>query len=251
MSTFLKSVLTMQAENGGSYAAWPLYGSVHIGELCVSALVIALMCLWYNRAGAKTRRRILVGVTALLLADELLKYVVMLATDQWSWAYLPLHLCSINLFVCAACTLTGKEWCKEELYALCLPGAAVALLCPGWQAVPLLNIMHLHSLSVHVMLLMYPLLLLAGGWKPQPKHAPMALAFLFGTALPVYFINKALSTNFYFLNYAYANAITTLFAGWFGEKYYIAGFVPAALAVIFIMYLPWMAANAAAKAKRA
>ena len=28
-------------------------------------------------------------------------------------------------------TLTDQNWCKEELYALCIPGAALALLCPS------------------------------------------------------------------------------------------------------------------------
>lgn len=243
MSTFWKSVLTMQAENGGSYTAFPLFGTVHLGELSVSALLILLVCLWYRKAGARTRRGILVAITALMLADELLKYIIMLATDQWSWAYLPLHLCSINLFVCLYCTLTDKTWCKEELYALCIPGAAIALLCPGWQAVPLWNIMHLHSLSVHVMLLLYPLLLLVGGFRPQARRAPQALAFLFGTAFPIYFLNKALDTNFYFLNEPYSNVITIWFTQLFGEKYYIVGFLPAVLLVMCLMYLPWILAR--------
>jgi len=60
---------------------------------------------------------------ALLLGMEL--------TGQWNWSYLPLHLCSINVFVCLYNTLTDRNWCKEELYALCIPGAMLALLLTG------------------------------------------------------------------------------------------------------------------------
>ena len=52
-------------------------------------------------------------------------------------------LCSINVFVCLYNTLTDRSWCKEELYALCIPGAALALLCPSWRAVPGLSLIHI------------------------------------------------------------------------------------------------------------
>lgn len=243
MSEFWKSIPTIQAERGSGYVSFPLFGAVHIAELAVTALFVALMCFIYRRASKDARRRILGGITVIMLADEILKYVAMTATGQWSWIYLPLHLCSINIFVCLANTLTGRTWCKEVLYALCIPGAAVALLSPSWQVAPVWNIMHLHSLSIHMLLLLYPILLLADGFRPQPRRVFMPLAFLFGTALPIYYLNKALGTNFYFINYPYGNALTKLFASWFGEKYFIIGFIPAIAVVLLLMYLPWVIAG--------
>lgn len=240
MSEFWKSIPTIQAERGGGYTAFPLFGTTHLTELAIAAAVIALISWWYHRSTAAGRRRILVAVTVLLLADEGLKYVAMLATDQWSWVYLPLHLCSINLFVCTYHTWKGAAWCREELYALCLPGALIALLLPGWQAAPPWNIMHLHSYTVHVMLMLYPILLLVGGFRPSPRCLPQSLAFLYGTAIPIYFLNKVLDTNFYFLNEPYSNAATILFASWLGEKWYFLAFIPLSLVVLCVMVLPWM-----------
>ena len=102
----------------------------------MSALFILGLAMWYRRAGARTRRHILVGVTAALLADEAALLLGMALTGQWNWSYLPLHLCSINVFVCLYNTVTDRSWCKEELYALCIPGAMLALLCPSWRDVP-------------------------------------------------------------------------------------------------------------------
>ena len=145
----------------------------------------------------------------------------MALTGQWNWSYLPLHLCSINVFVCLYNTLFDQNWCKEELYALCIPGAALALLCPSWLDVPswwtLINL-------------------------PSVSRVPQVLAFLFGSALPIYFLNKPLCTNFYFLNNPYGNVITTAFTNLLGEKYYILGFLPAIAAALALMYLPWVAA---------
>lgn len=132
MSDFWKSYDITAAEYGAGYECYPLFGTVHLIELALSALFLLGMVWWYRRSTLRTRRHILVGVTAALLADEAALLLGMACTGQWNWSYLPLHLCSINVFVCLYNTLTDRSWCKEELYALCIPGAALALLCPSW-----------------------------------------------------------------------------------------------------------------------
>lgn len=137
--------------------------------------------------------------------------------------------------------LTDRSWCKEELYALCIPGAALALLCPSWRDVPgWFTLINLHSVSIHALLVLYPVLLVAGGYRPSVRRVPQVLAFLFGSALPIYFLNKPLHTNFYFLNNPYGNVITSTFTAWFGEKFYILGFLPAIALALALMYAPWV-----------
>lgn len=136
MSDFWKSYDITAAEYGAGYECYPLFGTVHLIELALSALFLLGMVWWYRRSTPRTRRHILVGVTAALLVDEAALLLGMACTGQWNWSYLPLHLCSINVFVCLYNTLTDRSWCKEELYALCIPGAALALLCPSWRDVP-------------------------------------------------------------------------------------------------------------------
>ena len=244
MNDFWKSYDITALEYGEGYECYPLYGTVHLIELALSALFILGIALWYRHSGAKQRRRILVGVTVLLLLDEAALLLGMALTGQWNWSYLPLHLCSINVFVCLWHTLTGQNWCKEVLYALCIPGALIALLCPGWLNVPSWwSFINLHSVSIHALLVLYPVLLVAGGYRPSVHRVPMVLAFLFGTALPIYFLNKPLCTNFYFLNNPYGNVITSTFTAWFGEKFYILGFLPAIALALVLMYAPWAAAG--------
>lgn len=240
MSDFWKSIPTIQAERGSDYKAYSLFGATHLAELAVAVLAVVLVCLWYRRADEKTRRRILVGVTVLLLTDELLKHTVMGLTGQWSWIYLPLHLCSINLFICILHTWKGWSWCREELYSLGLPGAIIAMLLPSWQAASPLNMMHLHSVFFHILLILYPCLLIAGGFRPNPRRLPQSLLFLFGTGIPILFVDKALGTNFYFLNGPYSNILTTFFTGILGEEWYFLLFIPTAVLIVALMYLPWI-----------
>ena len=131
MNDFWKSYDITHAEYGADYRCYPLYGTVHLIELAISLAFIVGAALWYRRSSARTRRRILVGVTALLLLDEAALLLGMALTGQWNWSYLPLHLCNINVFVCLYNTIMDRNWCKEELYALCIPGAMLALLCPS------------------------------------------------------------------------------------------------------------------------
>ena len=248
MNEFWFSYEQTAAKYGSGFQCYPLFGWAHCTELVLSALFILGMAAWYRRAGARTRRRILVGVTAALLADEAALLLAMALTGQWQWYYLPLHLCSINVFVCLWHTLTGQSWSREVLYALCTPGALIALLCPGWLNVPSWwSFINLHSVSIHALLVLYPVLLVAGGWRPNVRHIPQVLGFLFGTALPIYFLNKPLHANFYFLNDPYGDVITSAFTAVLGEKYYILGFLPAVALALTVMYLPWSAAGSLQK----
>lgn len=244
MNDFWKSYDITALEYGVNYQCYPLYGRIHLTELALSLIFILSAALWYRHSGPKQRQRILVGVTVLLLLDEAALLLGMALTGQWNWSYLPLHLCSINVFVCLYNTLFDQNWCKEELYALCIPSAALALLCPSWLDVPSWwTLINLHSVSIHALLVLYPVLLVVGGYRPSPRRVPQVLAFLFGTALPIYFLNKSLYTNFYFLNNPTANVITCAFTRFLGEQYYILGFLPAIAAALAVMYLPWAAKN--------
>ena len=70
MSDFWKSYDITAAEYGAGYECYPLFGTVHLIELALSALFLLCMVWWYRRSTPRIRRHILVGVTAALLADE-------------------------------------------------------------------------------------------------------------------------------------------------------------------------------------
>ena len=185
MSEFWMSYDLIAQRYGPGYQGYPLFGAVHWAELAATAALLLVVTRWYRRSGACARRRILWGVTALLLADEAALVLAMALTGQWEPSDLPLHLCSIHIFLCLYNTLFDRDWCKEELYALCIPGAAIALLCPGWLGTKAWSFINLHSVSLHALLLLYPILLVAGGFRPQVRRLPAVLAALAVPVVPV------------------------------------------------------------------
>lgn len=135
MNDFWKSYDITHAEYGADYRCYPLYGTVHLMELAISLAFIVGAALWYRRSSARTRRRILVGVTALLLLDEAALLLGMALTGQWNWSYLPCT-CAISTSssVCTTRSRTetgAKRSCMPSVSRVqCWPCSAPA----GWMS---------------------------------------------------------------------------------------------------------------------
>ena len=245
------TVDTMQALHGYDYHAFELFGPVHLFWLGLCAFLCAGGSVLSRRLGPAGRQRVLRLLTLLLLADELLKDVSSLATGQFVWAFLPFHLCSINLFVCVWYALRPHPLAAEVLYALCLPGAAAALLFPSWQALPLWNVMHLHSSTVHTMLVLFPVLLLAGGFRPHVRPLPQGCAVFWLGPLGAPPVNHPCGTQFMFLRGPFGHAAPRLCGPVFGTgPGYLAGLALIVCAVWAALYAPWVLAGWRSKKRR-
>lgn len=136
MEDFWKSVQTIQAERGADYRAFSLFSATHWAELLGAAAVIFLCAVIYYRCREVTRHQILRAVFVLMLADEFMKQAVLLYTGQWNMTYLPLHLCSINIFVCWYDAIHQSRWSKEILYAALYSGSSGRNVEPLMAAAP-------------------------------------------------------------------------------------------------------------------
>ena len=221
------------------YIRFEHFSPIHLAVTAFFVAIIVAACVYYHKLDEKGRQKFLYVMAALLLIDELVKHAASLATGQWEWEFIPLHLCSINIFVCVWHSIKRDDLSAEILYALCVPGALLALLMPTWTNLPFWNVMSLHSNSIHVLLEMYPLLLLSGGFRPNAKRLPKVFLILLCECVPIFFINKLLGTNFFFLNGTAGNPVLKLLAEIFGKDLYFLG-MPFLLVVVWaVMYLPW------------
>lgn len=238
MSEFWYTRETMKELNP-DYIHFEHFSPEHLIITAVFVAIIVAAMFVYRKLDEPNRRKFLNVMAVLLIADELWKHIGCFATGQWEWEFLPLHLCSINIFVCVWHTLKRDNLSAEILYALCVPGAALALLMPTWTNLPYWNFMSLHSNSVHVLLEMYPLLLLAGGFKPSIKRLPKVFLVLLCECVPIFVLNKFLDTNFFFLNGTENNPVLEILASIFGENLYFLGMPFLLVAVWAAMYFPW------------
>ncbi len=217
--------------------AFPLWGRVHLLWLAGSAVLLLILLPLYRSAGRKGRRGILLVLTALLLCDELWKHGMLLYLGEEDVDYLPLHLCSVGLFVCLWYAVHPDAWSGELLFAVSLPGAAVALLFPGWSVLPPGSFLTIHSFTFHMLLCAIPLcLLVSGEVKPDARRLWFCALFLAVTAVPIWFLDRRWGTNFYFLTYPGTGNPLSWFEEKLGNPGYLVG-LPICIAALWtVMY---------------
>ena len=232
MKYFLDTVETIPEGEGFS-----LFGALHMSWIAVFVIVTVINCVIYRRMVDHNRSIWRKTVAVLLVIDELFKMAMLAVGGRYNLTYLPLHLCSINIFVVAIHAWKPKDITSSFLYTVCIPGAIAALLFPSWATLPAGNFMHIHSFTIHILLAMYPIVLTVGGEiKVRIKQIPKCLLFLLFMAVPIYLLNILLDTNYMFLMYAEEGNPLYLFEQMWGS--HLFGFPIIILGVLFVMYLP-------------
>ena len=232
MQYFLETVDTIDAGVGFS-----LFGTIHLAWIGLLAVAILINCLWFRKLSSDGRNIWKKTIAVLLLLDELFKTVILLIAGQYNVEYLPLHLCSINIFMITLHAWRPSASLDNFLYTVCIPGALAALLFPAWTELPVLNAMHLHSFTVHILLMLYPVVLTVNKEiRPNIKMLPKSLGLLGAMAVVIYVVNLLLDTNFMFLMYAEPG--NPLY--WFGQNWgnHLLGFPVIIVGVMMVMYLP-------------
>ena len=176
---------------------------------------------------------------SVVLLDEVYKQVPLFVNGYFNLGYLPLHLCSINIFLIAFHALRPTKTVGNFLYTVCIPGAMAALLFPAWNALPGANFMVIHSFTVHILLALYPIVLTVGGdIRPELKELPKALLLLVGLAGFALGCNLLMNTNFMFLMYAEPGNPLYLFEELWGS--HLLGFPVIITGVLLVMHAPWV-----------
>ena len=214
-----------------------LFGTVHLNWLVIAAVLITANCLLYRKLKPEGRVRWNKTVALLIIGNELFKHTMLIIGGNFLPDYLPLHLCSINIFLIAIHAWRPTVMLSNFLYTVCIPGAIAALLFPSWTKLPVANFMHLHSTTIHIMLVMYPMVLSVNGvLKPSARGIPKCLGLLLVMAGVALVANLVFNTNFMFLMEAEPGNPLYVFEQLFGN--HLIGFPILITAVLLVMYVP-------------
>lgn len=216
------------------------FGPMHLIWLLCILLGIIGAAILYKRLDESKRRvmRIIVGSAVVLL--EIIKDIYHGIIGEFGVGYLPLHLCGINILLIGFDLIKPNNTVRNFLYYFSIAGASLALIFPNWNALPCWNFSGIHSFVIHGLLVMYPILLVAGGEvKPDLKTMPKCILLLIGMAIPIYFVNLAFDTNFMFLMRPDKGNPLEMFEKLLGN--HLWGFPILLPIVMLIMYLPiWL-----------
>lgn len=213
------------------------YDPLHLGWLAVFLVFTTALSLLYRRADGSRRAALRKGMACAIVADELFKMAVLTIGGNYTVNYIPLHLCSINIFLIARHAWRPGKVLDNFLYLVCIPGALAALLFPSWTKLPLQNLMHIHSFTVHILLCAYPIMLLAGGdIQPDWHTVPKVLGLLGCFAAAALIVNLWLGTNYMYLMEAEKGNPLLWFEQNWGNHLY--GFPVLIGAIILVFYCP-------------
>ena len=214
-----------------------LFDTLHLLWIGIAAVCLLANVCSYRRLGAHGRELWRKIVAWLLVGDELFKMGILIYSGQYGVGYLPFHLCSINIFLIAIHAYKPSKVLDNFLYTVCIPGAIAALLFPTWTSLPITSGMHLHSFTVHILLMLYPAVLtLSGDIQPDVKQLPRSLGLLVVMAIPIYGLNLLLDTNFMFLMSADSGNPLYFFETLWGS--HLLGFPVIIAGVLLVMYGP-------------
>lgn len=213
------------------------FDKTHLMWLAILVITVAINCVLFRKLSEKGQDKWQKIVALLIILDEMWKDVGLLIGGNYSVGYLPLHLCSINIFLIALHCWKPSKILDNFLYTVCIPGALAATMFPTWTKLPVANFMHLHSSTIHILLILYPAVLAINGklhisWKKIPHCVGLLVAM----AVPIYFVNMWLDTNFMFLMEAEQG--NPLY--WFGQNWgnHLLGFPVLISVVLLVMYGP-------------
>ena len=233
MNYFWETVETIKEGVGFNY-----FDSLHLTWILCFIFFTSVVSMIYRKSDTSKRDKIRKIFALFIILDEIFKQYGLISHGNWIVDYLPLHLCSINIFIIAYHVFKPNKTIDNFLYAICIPGALAAILAPTWVELPLFNFMHIHSFTVHILLAAYPIVLVAGGdIVPDIKLVPKAIIFTCILALPIFVVNLLLDTNFMFLMYASAGNPLLLFEELFG--FHLLGVPVIESAVVFVLYAPF------------
>ena len=225
------------SENLPAGVGFPAFGLTHLCWLISGLLFCVVGCLLYRKQPENKRKIWLKVLGIYIFLQEMLKNLVLIVQGEFSWGYLPFHLCGINILLITFDIFKQTKTVRSFLYYFAIPGAALALLFPNWTNTPVWNFFHIHSFTIHILLVLYPLLLVTSGQaETDLRSALKGTGLLVAMAIPVYGLNLLWDTNFMFLMEPDSGNPLELFEKLLGS--HLWGFPILLPVVILVMYLP-------------
>ena len=213
------------------------FGLTHILWLLAGCIFCVAACIVYRKLSPDKQKRVLAVLGVYIFVQEMVKNLVLVVLGEFSYGYLPFHLCGINILLIAFDTVKQTKTVRSFLYYFAIPGAALALIFPNWTEMPLWNFFHLHSFTIHFLLVLYPLLLVTTGQvSTELRSALRGVVLLVVMAVPVYCLNLLWGTNFMFLMKPDSGNPLEFFEKLLGS--HLWGFPILLPVVILVMYLP-------------
>jgi hypothetical integral membrane protein (TIGR02206 family) len=171
-----------------------------------------------------------------LLVCEVTMHLWLVLTDQWEVGDLPIQLCSISTFIAMYLFLKRNQKCFNLLFFIGILPPILSMVTPDiiYQFPHYRFLKYfLHHSAIPLAVLYF---ILFEGYRVSRKAVLLSYLSPNIIAVPVFFLNVKLDTNFFFLaNPSETETLLTFFGS--GLRYYVSLEI-AAIIVFVITYIP-------------
>jgi hypothetical integral membrane protein (TIGR02206 family) len=219
-------------------AAFQLFGAAHLSALaCVLALNLGLLRLRNRPQAVRMRARRVLALA--LVANEIAWHVWNWRTGTWTLqTMLPLHLCSVFVWLGAYLLLTGSPRVYEFAYFLGIAGPLQALITPDAGIYGFPHFRFFQTLIAHGLILTAALFMtLVEGLRPTRRSLVRVLVGMNAYLLLVAGVNALLGSNYLFIAYKPETASIVDFLGpwpWYIVAMEVIGFLNC-----LVLYVPF------------
>jgi hypothetical integral membrane protein (TIGR02206 family) len=220
-------------------APFQLFGVAHLVALAIVLGINLLLPYFKRNSNELTRRSFRYGLAAVLLVNECLWHWWNWSIGQWTiQTMLPLHICSLMVFLSAIMLITRSYGLYEFLYFLGIGAATQALLTPdagpyGFPHFRFFQVIISHGAIVTSAVYMT----MVEGYRPYPRSLLRVFvgANLYMAVVGV--INWLLDSNYLFI--AHKPETASLLDALGPWPWYILSMEAVGLALCLILYLPF------------
>ena len=78
---------------------YPLFGVAHLLSVGITLILVFLFVLWFRKMDDRKQRKVLKVIPIVMLMLEAFKDIFLVSVKRFGLTYLPLHICSIGIFV--------------------------------------------------------------------------------------------------------------------------------------------------------
>jgi hypothetical integral membrane protein (TIGR02206 family) len=220
-------------------APFQLFGPAHFGALG-ALLILNLFLLRFKSASEhikRTARWILLGV---MWGAEIAWHLWNVSNGLWTiQTVLPLHLCSVLIWLTGVLLITKNQYLYEFAYFLGIGGAIQYLATPDLGIYGFPHFRFFQTFTTHGLLLTCPIYMtVVEGMRPTWTSLFRVAVGINLYMIPVYFVNSAIGSNYLMINAKPATpSLLDLLPEW---PYYIIHMELIGLVTCLLLYLPFI-----------
>ncbi|NNE35718.1 MAG: TIGR02206 family membrane protein [Rhodothermales bacterium] len=223
-----------------------LFGAPHVVVLLVVVLISAVLIARGRSIPLQRHSSLRMILAVILVFNEVLWHVWALTEDMYTiHEMLPLHLCSVMVWVCAYALIKPERRLYGLMYFLGVAGSVQALITPDAGIYGFPHFRFLQTMISHGLVFVAGIYVVAvEGYRPELRSIVRVFVGLNLYALVVGLLNAAIGSNYLYVNGKPPTpSIIDLMHGW---PWYLLYLEAIALGLLVLLYLPFLRTRQAA-----